>query len=132
LSIIPCEDIAKIAGERVAVGIDKVRSGDIVIDPGYDGVFGVVKLWREGEDKPLKYPDLIPTAKVLLINKIDLLPHLDFNLETCRSYAKRINPSLQVFAVSAKTGEGMADFYAWILAEWDKVASETRAPIKQG
>ena len=46
-------DIAKIAGERVAVGVDKVRSGDIVIDPGYDGVFGVVKLWREGEQKPL-------------------------------------------------------------------------------
>ena len=46
-------DIAKIAGERVAVGVDKVRKGDIVIDPGYDGVFGVVKLWREGEAKPL-------------------------------------------------------------------------------
>jgi uncharacterized protein (TIGR00375 family) len=46
-------DIAKIAGERVAVGVDKVRTGDIVIDPGYDGVFGVVKLWREGEQKPL-------------------------------------------------------------------------------
>jgi PHP family Zn ribbon phosphoesterase len=46
-------DIAKIAGERVAVGVDKVRSGDIVIDPGYDGVFGVVKLWSEGEEKPL-------------------------------------------------------------------------------
>lgn len=42
-------DIAGIAGERVAVGVDKVRNGDIVIDPGYDGVFGVVKLWREGE-----------------------------------------------------------------------------------
>jgi uncharacterized protein (TIGR00375 family) len=46
-------DIARIAGERVAAGIDKVRIGDIVIDPGYDGVFGVVKLWREGEEKPL-------------------------------------------------------------------------------
>ncbi len=46
-------DIAKIAGERVAAGVDKVRAGDIVIDPGYDGVFGVVKLWREGEQKPL-------------------------------------------------------------------------------
>ena len=46
-------DIARVAGERVATGIDKVRSGDIVIDPGYDGVFGVVKLWREGEEKPL-------------------------------------------------------------------------------
>ncbi len=47
------EDIAKIAGERVSVGVEKVRRGDIVIDPGYDGVFGVVKLWREGEEKPL-------------------------------------------------------------------------------
>lgn len=47
------EDIEKTAGERVAVGIEKVRSGDIVIDPGYDGVFGVVKIWREGEEKPL-------------------------------------------------------------------------------
>ncbi len=46
-------EIANIAGERVAVGIDKVRVGDIVIDPGYDGVFGVVKLWKEGEDLPL-------------------------------------------------------------------------------
>ena len=47
------KDIAKIAGERIAAGVDKVRAGDIVIDPGYDGVFGVVKLWREGEQKPL-------------------------------------------------------------------------------
>jgi PHP family Zn ribbon phosphoesterase len=46
-------EIAKIAGERVAVGIEKVRNGDIHIDPGYDGVFGVVKIWREGEEKPL-------------------------------------------------------------------------------
>ncbi len=46
-------DIVKIAGERVAIGIDKVRKGDIVIDPGYDGVFGIVKLWREDEEKPL-------------------------------------------------------------------------------
>lgn len=47
------DEIAKIAGERIAVGVEKVRSGDIVIDPGYDGVFGVVKLWRDGEEKPL-------------------------------------------------------------------------------
>lgn len=47
------DEIAKIAGERVAVGVEKVRRGDIVIDPGYDGVFGVVKLWRDGEEKPL-------------------------------------------------------------------------------
>lgn len=49
----PHEDIARVAGERIAVGVDKVRMGDLVIDPGYDGVFGVVKLWRDDEDKPL-------------------------------------------------------------------------------
>ncbi|KKU87366.1 MAG: hypothetical protein UY16_C0029G0005 [Candidatus Gottesmanbacteria bacterium GW2011_GWA2_47_9] len=47
------KDIATIAGDRVAAGVDKVRRGDLVIDPGYDGVFGVVRLWREGEEKPL-------------------------------------------------------------------------------
>ncbi|MBI5620668.1 DNA helicase UvrD [Candidatus Gottesmanbacteria bacterium] len=47
------EEITRVAGERIAEGIDKVRRGDLVIDPGYDGVFGVVKLWREGEKKPL-------------------------------------------------------------------------------
>ncbi len=49
----PLSDIARLAGERVAMGVDKVRRGDLVIDPGYDGVFGVVKLWKEGEEKPL-------------------------------------------------------------------------------
>ena len=46
-------EISKVAGERIAVGVDKVRRGDLVIDPGYDGVFGIVKLWKEGEEKPL-------------------------------------------------------------------------------
>jgi len=50
---IPISDIAGIAGERIAQGIEKVRKGDILIDPGYDGVFGVVKIWKEGEEKPL-------------------------------------------------------------------------------
>jgi len=50
---IPISDIASIAGERIAQGIEKVRKGDILIDPGYDGVFGVVKIWKEGEEKPL-------------------------------------------------------------------------------
>ena len=47
------DEIAKAAGERTAMGIEKIRTGDLVIDPGYDGVFGVVKLWKEGEEKPL-------------------------------------------------------------------------------
>jgi uncharacterized protein (TIGR00375 family) len=47
------KEIAKVAGERIAVGVEKVRKGDIIIDPGYDGIFGVVKLWKDGEEKPL-------------------------------------------------------------------------------
>ncbi|OGH01154.1 MAG: hydrogenase accessory protein HypB [Candidatus Lambdaproteobacteria bacterium RIFOXYD1_FULL_56_27] len=85
----------------------------------------------EGEDKPLKYPDLITNAKVLLINKIDLLPHLDFDLEACGSFAKRINPAITVFAVSAKTGEGMEAFYAWVLSAKGAETSETKAVIQE-
>ena len=51
LLTVPISDIVKIAGERIGEGIDKVRRGDIVIDPGYDGVFGVVKIWKEEEMK---------------------------------------------------------------------------------
>ncbi|MCP4751301.1 MAG: hydrogenase nickel incorporation protein HypB [Proteobacteria bacterium] len=67
----------------------------------------------EGEDKPVKYPDLILSSQVLLINKIDLIPHLDFDLENCISSARKINPAITVFPVSAKTGEGVDEFYSW-------------------
>ncbi len=68
----------------------------------------------EGEDKPVKYPDLIMTADVLLINKIDLIPYLDFNLERCIELSRKINPQLTVFPVSAKTGEGVKEFFDWL------------------
>ncbi|MCP4295034.1 MAG: hydrogenase nickel incorporation protein HypB [Proteobacteria bacterium] len=68
----------------------------------------------EGEDKPVKYPDLLLTAKVLLINKTDLLSVLDFNLDDCINNAKKVNPSIRIFPVSAKTGEGIPDFVAWL------------------
>ena len=68
----------------------------------------------EGEDKPVKYPDLLLTAQVLLINKTDLLSVLDFDLKLCIENAGKINPSLQIFPVSAKTGEGIAEFVTWI------------------
>ena len=70
----------------------------------------------EGEDKPLKYPDMFHAADIVLLNKIDLLPHLDFNLEACLTYTRRIKPGIQILQVSAKTGEGMADWYHWIQA----------------
>ncbi|HAG95007.1 MAG TPA: hydrogenase accessory protein HypB, partial [Gammaproteobacteria bacterium] len=68
----------------------------------------------EGEDKPIKYPDMFAAADVMLLNKIDLLPHLDFDVERCIEFARRINPAIQIIKVSAKTGEGMEQWYQWL------------------
>lgn len=68
----------------------------------------------EGEDKPVKYPDMFHAADLLLINKIDLLPYLDFDLDKCIEYARRINPGIQVLQLSATTGEGMEHWHQWI------------------
>ena len=76
----------------------------------------VVLSVTEGEDKPLKYPDMFATADLMLLNKADLLPHLDFDVGLCLANALRINPSLQTLTVSARTGEGVAAFAAWIEA----------------
>ena len=76
----------------------------------------VVLSVTEGEDKPLKYPDMFVTADLMLLNKSDLLPHLDFDVGQCLANALRINPNLQTLIVSARTGEGVAAFAAWIEA----------------
>ncbi|MGO9005804.1 MAG: hydrogenase nickel incorporation protein HypB [Beijerinckiaceae bacterium] len=76
----------------------------------------VVLSVTEGEDKPLKYPDMFAAADLMLLNKADLLPHLDFAVGDCLANALRVNPRLQTLIVSARTGEGMTAFYAWIEA----------------
>ena len=76
----------------------------------------VVLSVTEGEDKPLKYPDMFAAADLMLLNKSDLLPHLDFDVSACLANALRVNPRLRTLIVSARTGEGMAAFYAWIEA----------------
>ncbi|MDQ2081831.1 hydrogenase nickel incorporation protein HypB [Xanthobacteraceae bacterium Astr-EGSB] len=76
----------------------------------------VVLSVTEGEDKPAKYPDMFAAADLMLLNKSDLLPHLEFDVGTCLAHALRVNPRLQTLVVSARTGEGMAAFYAWIEA----------------
>ncbi|GGB78676.1 hydrogenase nickel incorporation protein HypB [Marinobacterium zhoushanense] len=68
----------------------------------------------EGEDKPLKYPDMFHAADLMLLNKIDLLPHLDFDVEACIDYARRVNPDIEVIQVSARSGEGMEAWLAWM------------------
>jgi len=68
----------------------------------------------EGEDKPLKYPDMFHAADVMVINKTDLLPYVDFDVDRCIEYARRVNPDIQVFKVSATQGEGVGDWLAWL------------------
>jgi hydrogenase nickel incorporation protein HypB len=68
----------------------------------------------EGEDKPLKYPDMFAAASLLLLNKIDLSPHVAFDRERCVGYAKRVNPSIAVIDLSATRGDGMDAWIAWI------------------
>ena len=70
----------------------------------------------EGEDKPLKYPDMFRAADVMLLNKCDLLPYLDFNADLAEENARRVNPHLTIFRVSATSGDGMAAWLSWIEA----------------
>jgi hydrogenase nickel incorporation protein HypB len=68
----------------------------------------------EGEDKPIKYPDMFAAADVMLLNKIDLLPHLDFDVDKAIEYARRVNPDIRVFMLSATTGEGLPAWLDWL------------------
>lgn len=68
----------------------------------------------EGEDKPLKYPHMFRASQLMLLNKIDLLPYLNFDVERCLAYAKEVNPQMEMMQVSATTGAGMANWYDWI------------------
>lgn len=68
----------------------------------------------EGDDKPLKYPYIFSVCDVVLINKIDVLPYFDFDLDKCREYICERNPRAEIIPVSAKTGEGIDKFAAWL------------------
>jgi hydrogenase nickel incorporation protein HypB len=74
----------------------------------------VVLSVTEGEDKPLKYPAMFHHADLMLLNKVDLLPHLDFDVERCKAFARQVNPQIRILEVSARTGQGMEDWYAWL------------------
>jgi hydrogenase nickel incorporation protein HypB len=71
----------------------------------------------EGEDKPIKYPDMFHAADLMILNKTDLLPHLDFDSAQCIAYAKQVNPKIKVLTLSAKTGEGFENWLKWLQAE---------------
>lgn len=78
----------------------------------------VVLSVTEGEDKPLKYPQMFHAADIMLLNKIDLLPHLDFDVEKCLEMARRVSPGIRIFQLSAKSGEGMAEWYQWLAEKY--------------
>ncbi len=82
-------------------------------DLGEDHKVAVLSV-TEGEDKPLKYPQMFQAADILLINKIDLLPHLRFDMEKCREFARRVNPKIRIFELSCHSGEGMDAWYRWL------------------
>ncbi len=91
--------------------------GNLVCPAGFD--LGeahkvVILSVTEGEDKPLKYPGMFHAAGLMLINKIDLLPHVEFAMLRCIEAAQRVNPGLQVLQVSAHSGEGLGSWYAWL------------------
>ena len=73
----------------------------------------------EGHDKPLKYPLMFEVCDLVLVNKIDVLPYFDFDMDKCREYVRRRNPKAEIIPISAKTGEGVDKFAEWILKEVD-------------
>lgn len=80
----------------------------------------VVLSVTEGEDKPLKYPQMFHAADIMLLNKVDLLPHLDFDVEKCKEMARRVSPGIRIFEVSSRTGEGMDQWYDWLKEGMEK------------
>jgi hydrogenase nickel incorporation protein HypB len=107
--------------QRLALAEDSVlmveNVGNLVCPAAFD--LGeahkvVVLSVTEGEDKPLKYPDMFHAASLLLLNKVDLLPYLSFDVERCIEYSRRINPSIEILQVSATSGAGLDAWLAWI------------------
>jgi hydrogenase nickel incorporation protein HypB len=106
------------AGPLDALFIENV--GNLICPAEYDlgeDFRAVLFSVTEGEDKPLKYPHMFAAASVLLLSKMDLLPHIRFDVERALSNALAINPGLTVFRLSAYTGEGMDAWYAWLRRE---------------
>jgi hydrogenase nickel incorporation protein HypB len=83
----------------------------------------VVLSVTEGEDKPLKYPKMFRMAKYAVLNKMDLLPHLDFDVEQAMAYALQVNPELKFFLTSARTGQGLDQWFSFL-------RQQVRAPVQ--
>ncbi|MFT6924674.1 MAG: hydrogenase nickel incorporation protein HypB [Psychromonas sp.] len=103
--------------------------GNLICPAGFD--LGeahkvVILSVTEGEDKPLKYPEIFHAADLLVINKIDLLPYVNFNLQQCCDYAKQINPKIEIIRLSTTSGENMEQLSAWLIAGKAKLQSDQK------
>jgi hydrogenase nickel incorporation protein HypB len=83
----------------------------------------------EGEDKPIKYPDMFRAASLMLLNKIDLLPHLDFDVDAAVGFARRVNPQIRVIRVSATSGEGMGEWLDFLRDGLDKARAAKQETV---
>lgn len=83
----------------------------------------------EGEDKPIKYPDMFHASDLMILNKVDLLPYLDFDVDKCIEYARRVNPDIEILQVSARSGEGMDAWLDWIAAQRAKRIEQRMAQL---
>jgi hydrogenase nickel incorporation protein HypB len=72
----------------------------------------------EGEDKPLKYPHMFRASTLMLLNKMDLLPYVSFDVQRCLEYARQVNPNLRILQISATRGDGLAEWYGWLRAQF--------------
>jgi hydrogenase nickel incorporation protein HypB len=77
----------------------------------------VISSVPEGEDKPIKYPLIFVDADAVIVNKMDLLPHVDFDMTAFRRSIEGLNPKVEIFQVSCKTGEGIDDWCSWVLEQ---------------
>ncbi len=86
----------------------------------------------EGHDKPLKYPHMFAAADVVVVNKMDLLPYVDFDVDRCRANARAVNPGVGVLTVSATTGSGLALWYDWLAAIEARPSGAPGRPLTAG
>jgi hydrogenase nickel incorporation protein HypB len=91
-------------------------------DVGEDAKVAVLSV-TEGEDKPLKYPLLFQEAGCAIVSKIDLVPHLEFDIDACRANIGHVNPRIPVFSLSSRSGEGMQAWLSWIREKLDHAQS---------
>jgi hydrogenase nickel incorporation protein HypB len=104
-------------------GLDLVfleNIGNLICTAGYDtGAMKDIAILSvpEGDDKPLKYPMMFEKVDALIINKIDVMPYFDFNMNVLEERVRKLNKNIKIFPISAKTGEGMETWIDWIKTE---------------